>query len=234
MSEARAAWVQRVLGITLPAHPTAAPGTPGDRESLAATRAALAALLPRLKDLLAALPDQAAEIRLRAAQATAAVKAADTAGAAAHIAWLSALRAPAPSADPRAAAPAKSWRDAYAAWQDAKDTIDGQLNALSAHLRRTNDKEMIAIADHGLLRMTNDCFVPARAAFMDFGMARPADRPKLAREAMRRAAALRSQIEADERVAVCEDNPFGVAVTIRKSLIGALDGIVATLEQSAA
>ena len=143
---------------------------------------------------------------------------------------------PAGTAQPQAAADkaatARNWRDAYAAWQDAKDAIDGQLNALSGHLRRTDDKELIEIADKGLMRMTNDCFVPVRAAFMDFNMAKPADRLTLASAAIKRAAALRAQIESDERIAICEENPFGVDVTIRKTLTGALQGVVAVLEQS--
>lgn len=244
MSEAQVAWIERVLGIALSGRAAASrlgPDGPGpDAGRLATARTQLAALLPRLGELAKELPNQSAEIRRRCGQADAAVKASDAAGAQVHLDWLNALVAnsrPAGAARPQAAAAgqvatARNWRDAYATWQDAKDTIDGQINALSSHLRRTNDKELIEIADKGLMRMTNDCFVPVRAAFMDFSMAKPADRLKVASEAIKRAAALRAQIESDERIAICEENPFGVEVTIRKTLIGALQGVVATLEQS--
>lgn len=129
-----------------------------------------------------------------------------------------------PEAGGASANGAGDWQAARQAWQAASDTVDGQITALQAALRQSGDETLREIAEYGLNGVTGNYKVPLMAA-----MAEQAG-PK-ALEVIR---AFRSHIEADERIEVCDDNPFGVAVTIRATLGTALAQMEAALQRRAA
>ena len=137
---------------------------------------------------------------------------------------------PARAATPARPSPAADWPKARARWQAAIEAVDGQIAALQAALRNTDDDELEAIAQFGMNGLTGDHKVKLMVAMIEVaGGDRPAMRsagPKVCAIAQE----FRKHIESDERVGACDDNPFGVAVAIRATLGPALAALVATVE----
>ena len=101
--------------------------------------------------------------------------------------------------------------------------MDGQINKLSAKLRASDDTELKQIAEFGLNGVTGDHKVPLMAAIRELDSA-PAEKLKgLVAKAGGIAASFKAHIDKDERVTECDQNPFGVQVSIKKSIGGALD-----------
>jgi pyruvate-formate lyase-activating enzyme len=107
---------------------------------------------------------------------------------------------------------------AAAAWREASEAVDGQIAALQQSLRAQKNGELEEIAEFGLNGVTGGFKVPLTAALLAAqrgGLRELAAIPRIA-------ARFRAHIEADERVAACDANPFGVAVSIRAILVPAL------------
>jgi hypothetical protein len=121
------------------------------------------------------------------------------------------------------------WRVARAAWQDAIEAVDGQIAALQKVMRDSGDETLEEIAEYGLNGVTKGHKVPLMAAMMEVGAGTPDALVKAGPKALAAAQAFRKHIESDERVAACDDNPGGVAVTIRGTLGPALAQIEAAL-----
>ena len=81
------------------------------------------------------------------------------------------------------------------------------------------------IADFGLNAVTGGFKVPLMAALAGAERGAAADIAKLAELIPR----FRAHLESDERVEVCDDNPFGVAMSIRATLVPALDKLASGL-----
>jgi hypothetical protein len=115
---------------------------------------------------------------------------------------------------------ATRWPRARNAWQDASDTIDGQIAKLQQALRNSPDEDLQAIAEFGLNALTGNHKVRIMAGIRDVDGSggAPAARDKLAAlvEAFSR------HIASDERVMACDENPLGVPMSIRATLGGAL------------
>jgi hypothetical protein len=127
-------------------------------------------------------------------------------------------------------APAADWRTARADWQDALETVDGQIAALVAAMRASDDDVMEAVADRGMNALTANHKVKLMAALMDIGSGDSASIRKSGPKALAIARQFSSHIETDERIAACEDNPFGVPLTIRATLGPALVTLMVTIE----
>ncbi len=166
MSEAQHAWVQRVLGVTVPGK--ANPGNAGPG----------------------------------ATAATASVRPQD-------------------------------WAAARGAWQVACDAIDGQISTLQSALRADGDDTLKQIAEFGMNALTGNHRVQLMAAFAEIGGGDPALTAKLAPGTVRLIQAFRTFLESDEKIEVCDDNPFGVKVTIRNTLGAALGRMEALLQAKA-
>ncbi len=135
------------------------------------------------------------------------------------------------SAPANAAAPAPGdWRAARDAWQAASDTVDGQIGALQAALRASDDETLREIAEYGLNGVTGNHKVPLMAAMTEIGAGDAAAVAKAGPKALGIIQAFRSHIEGDERIEVCDDNPFGVPVAIRATLGAALARMQASLQ----
>jgi hypothetical protein len=125
-----------------------------------------------------------------------------------------------------------AWRDAVDAWRDASEEGDGQISALALVLRRSGDVELEEIADYGLNGMTGNFKVRLLAAIHDAGRTGPD-----ARQAAKLGTIVhgfRSHLDTDERILGCDENPFGIAVSLRRTLGNALDQIEAALRLSPA
>ncbi|HET6608309.1 MAG TPA: hypothetical protein VFG62_16655 [Rhodopila sp.] len=121
------------------------------------------------------------------------------------------------------------WRAARAAWQDAIETVDGQISALQKVMRDSDDEALEEIAEYGLNALTRNHKVPLMAAMMEIGAGSAESLAKSGAKALAAARAFRTHIESDERVAACDENPGGVQVSIRNTLGPALAQIEAAL-----
>jgi hypothetical protein len=213
-----------------------------------ALRDRLRAVTPLYQQAAREVPDRKPALDQLAAAAAAAAKARDHAGALALLDRLeaaarAALAAPPPAAggaaadepdddlDADEAAPIdeaafrRGWPAARQAWQDASDAVDGQLAKLQTALKASGDTELVEIAEYGLNGVTGNHKVPLMASVRELDSAAG---PKLAGAVSRAArivAAFRAHLDGAETVAACDDNPFGVPVTIRKSIGGALQAL---------
>ena len=116
-------------------------------------------------------------------------------------------------------------REAAARWRDASDAVDAQIAQLQQALRGSKDTELQEIGQYGMNAVTGNFRVPLMAALAGAQQGNAQDQSKLVGAIAR----FRSHLESDERVEACDDNPFGVAVSLRGTLIPALDELARSL-----
>jgi hypothetical protein len=141
----------------------------------------------------------------------------------AQDAWIErVLGVAAPTGSATNAGAPPEWEPARARWQEAGETVNHQIAALQQKLRGSDDEELVAIAEYGLNGITGNHRARLTAQLMEIGdgnggklAERGAKLQKLVRD-------YRAYLEASPEVAVCDRNPFGVAVSIRATLGGAL------------
>jgi hypothetical protein len=109
-------------------------------------------------------------------------------------------------------------QSAIAQFRAASAAVDAQITALQHALTASDDEELREIGDYGLNAVTGNFRVPLMAALLD--IERGADPGQKLASAIE---AFRDHLETDDQVEACDDNPFGVAVSIRATLIPALD-----------
>jgi hypothetical protein len=123
----------------------------------------------------------------------------------------------------------RRWQQSYAAWQDAIETVDKQMEALGKACREIDNPWLEKIAELGLPAVTGNFKTPLMAACFEVTQA-PAD--KVAGPAAKARSALANfakHIATDPQVAGCDGNPFGVSVSIRATLGPAMKSLNDTL-----
>lgn len=113
--------------------------------------------------------------------------------------------------------------DAMTIWRDARESVDTGISQLQSALRGYDDPDLSRIAEMGLNGITDGVQTGLMAALFDFQRASGEGRVKAAQTLAQRVADCRKVIEGDPIIALCEDNPFGVAVSIRGPLGAALN-----------
>ena len=126
----------------------------------------------------------------------------------------------------------QNWEQAKVAWLDAVDKVNAQLNSLRAELLNQEDSELKQIAEYGLNAVTDNHRVPLQASIINVDKAVGQAKAKFIVKTREFVEEFRDHIDTDEQVEACDENPFGVAVTIRNSLGGALTALDAALEQA--
>lgn len=121
------------------------------------------------------------------------------------------------------------WRQAKQAWQIAIEEIDGQMAKLQGVLKNSEDEELQAIAEFGFNATTGNFKVPLMAAMRDIDAAEESALMNSIAKAQPIIVKFQQHIASDQRVEACDNNPFGVRVTIRQSLGSALTSLNATL-----
>lgn len=111
---------------------------------------------------------------------------------------------------------------ALAAWRQALDKVDGQISALQSVLRSSPDEDLHEIAEFGLNAITGSNKIKLQAALLEI--------PAKKAVAARLAGAFAAHLATDKRVAACDANPFGVALSIRATLVPALGALQAALQ----
>jgi hypothetical protein len=114
------------------------------------------------------------------------------------------------------------WADARSGWTEASEKVDGQLAQLGSKLKASGNADSIDIAERGLSSITGDVKTPLLAALLGVDSATGTARAKAVDKARQAVEAFRKRIETDERVVVCDENPFEVEVSIRSTLGAAL------------
>ncbi|MBV9757320.1 MAG: hypothetical protein JO047_09725 [Alphaproteobacteria bacterium] len=119
----------------------------------------------------------------------------------------------------------QQWQQSFAAFRDAIETVDQQMDALGGACRQTKNAWLVNIADLGLPAVTGNFKTPLMAACLEVSSA-PAEKVAGAAAKARTALANFAQhIATDPQVAGCDGNPFGVAVSIRATLGPALKSL---------
>ena len=119
----------------------------------------------------------------------------------------------------------QQWQQSFAAFQDAIETVDKQMEALGGACRQTKNAWLVNIADLGLPAVTGNFKTPLMAACMDVSSAQGDKVTGAAATARSAVANFANHIASDPQVAVCDDNPFGVSVSIRATLGPALKSL---------
>jgi hypothetical protein len=119
----------------------------------------------------------------------------------------------------------RSLGEAAADWRAASEMVDGQIAALQKALLASDDEELQEIGQYGVNGITGNFKVKLMAALMGVEAGRDADRAKLAALVPQ----FRAHLDSSERIAACDDNPFGVTVSIRATLGPALDRLARSL-----
>ena len=118
---------------------------------------------------------------------------------------------------------------AIAAWREASEAVDSQIEALAQALRQTGDPELADIAEFGLNAVTGDHKVPLMAALFDVGSGSPENMGKVKAKALAMVQAFQTHIDTDDRVAVCDNNPAQIPVSVRATLGPSLRQLAAAL-----
>ncbi len=126
------------------------------------------------------------------------------------------------------------FKDKYASassgWNSAIGTVDGQVDALGKAMAKHDDPDIKAIAKHALAGVTGG-YKQLFAAYLK-AVGDGSDAAAVRKEGpglLGAVADLRTTIEKDRQVAVMDDNPFGVAVSIKGTLGPALNELEAAL-----
>ncbi|MBV8913848.1 MAG: hypothetical protein JOZ05_12510 [Acetobacteraceae bacterium] len=114
-------------------------------------------------------------------------------------------------------------------WREAKDVVDDQIGRIQGALRATEIDGALALADGGLGRITNNLQTRLIAALIDFDRSRGAEQAQTAAKVRSVLGPLANVVAKDPLLAVLEENPFGVAVSIRATLAAAFSEIEARL-----
>lgn len=122
---------------------------------------------------------------------------------------------------------------AKTAWQSAIEAVDTQITGLQSALKQNESEALKSIAEFGLGGVTRGSKVKLAAALMELGDGSPAAVKKAGPKVLAAIAGFRTIITADPRVAVVDDNPFNVAVSIKGTLGPALDGLEKALNAAA-
>ena len=123
---------------------------------------------------------------------------------------------------PVTAAWEKTWKDARLVWQTASDSIDLQISALQSKLKGSDDPELQEIGEFGLNAITGNRRVRVMAAMRDLdGLDSPPDKGTISKVS-KTIEELESHIDNDDRIAAVDNNPFGVTVSVAKSISSAL------------
>jgi hypothetical protein len=123
------------------------------------------------------------------------------------------------------------WPKLRAAFDDAVTTVDEQITALQTALKNSGDDTLEEIAEFGMNGITGDHRVKLMAAMFDIDRGGSESVRAAGPELVKLAEEFKAYLDTDERVEVCDDNPFGVPVSIRATLGGALGRLAVELQK---
>ncbi len=204
--------------------------TPPETDGAAEFTARLKTLMKDIQKARQGATPAGQEINERIARANTAARTQKFADANAHLDRIEELLA---QTAPEGAAPEA--KDGAArtlqTWQSAKEMVNSQITRLQGKLRETQDPDFLRIANFGLNGITKRLQVGLHVALMEFDQAQGEARDKARAKAQAAVKDFRAFLKSDPMVAVVEDNPFGVPVTLRTTLGKALNAIHKSLSR---
>ena len=121
----------------------------------------------------------------------------------------------------------QNWAAARKNLREAIDKVEGQLAGLAEALLKSNDPNMIWVAEEGLTQLLGG--LRASATTIDKSASKtPAKVVAFARPAI---AELEKRLDSPQ-IKVCDQNKFGVKVSVKKTIEAAIDELVKTLESA--
>lgn len=223
-------------GASPKAEPPKAPPPPPQDNTMAGFTKRFQGLMPQIKQAIAAGGPTAPEIKLKSAEAGAAANKKDFAKANSLLDDVEAAlkKSGASSATGTGQAEAKKpaavseefrkkWASAKQAWQTANDSVDEQVAKLQGALKKSNDEELQEIAEFGLNGVTGNLKVPLMAVLKDIDDANGETLPKHSARLRTIVTGFRKHITSNPKIEACDDNPFGVKMTIKQTIGGGLD-----------
>ncbi|MEX0340546.1 MAG: hypothetical protein AB3N11_16085 [Arenibacterium sp.] len=127
-----------------------------------------------------------------------------------------------------------AWGKARGAWQDASETVDGQISKLQSVLKGSGDPDLERIAEYGLNAVTGNHRVRLMAAVMDIDRVKGVPSKDMVTNAAKQIGALEKHITSDAVVKAIDNNPFKVDVSIAKTLSSATAELKGALRQAVA
>ena len=127
----------------------------------------------------------------------------------------------------------KKWAGARQAWQAVSDTLDAQLANLQSALKKSNDEDFREIAEFGLNGVTGNFKVPLMAALKEMDNVHADTLPKTSARTRAIIAGFRKHLTSSAKIEACDDNPFGVKMSIRQTIGGGLDKLEEALPAAA-
>jgi uncharacterized protein involved in exopolysaccharide biosynthesis len=121
------------------------------------------------------------------------------------------------------------WQAASHAFRVATDQVDGQISALQAELRQSEDDELVEIAEFGLNGITGNTRVPLLASLMDAKTGSRQDLITAGPKIEGAAQAFLNQLASEPRVAACDENPYGVPMSIYATYSDAVQQLLTAL-----
>lgn len=118
------------------------------------------------------------------------------------------------------------WKAARDAFQEAAESVDAQITLLQRELRGSDETDLQEIAEFGLNGLTANTRVPLLTALTAAGRGNVMLLKKAAPKIEQAATAFINQLSTDPRVAACDENPFGVPVTIIATYQDAVDQLL--------
>ena len=204
--------------------PVAAPAAPATGDVAARLTAVLATMVPRLRALPAGPVQSELAVQIRAAQGL--IVAGDTAGATAALRALAEALTRAEAA-PATAAPGPKPQDI---WNAAKEAADVGIAKLQSALRGIGHPDTTRIAEFGMAGLSGGGVqTKLMTSLFTLSSATGEDRVRAENTLRGAIAAYRAFLNTNTLVALCDENPFGVALNLRGGLGQALDRIEVSL-----
>jgi hypothetical protein len=191
--------------------------------------ARLSELTPAIQQAIAAAPDKKAPLLKLVAKVKDDAKAGKVDAASAALRALEQfLPARTAGARPGEGASVAKILEARDRWQTAKASTDSGLNRLQTALRARSNPRLHRIAEFGFHGVTAGLQVGVAAALIDCERSSWTD-PKINAKAAQAIVGVTRFLESNPMVALCDDNPFGVNVGLRTTLLPTLTEFAATL-----
>jgi molybdenum-dependent DNA-binding transcriptional regulator ModE len=125
------------------------------------------------------------------------------------------------------------WAKAFETFRDAIEQVDSQMGALGSACRQSGSAVLQSIADLGLPAVTLNHKTPLMAACIDVTESSDDKVAAAAAKARMAIGDFARHIASSPLVAACDSNPFGVKVSIRGTLVPALQTLNAALRRVA-
>jgi hypothetical protein len=124
------------------------------------------------------------------------------------------------------------WPEAKRVWRDAMEDVDAQMARLQQKLLDSEDDDVMEIGEFGLNAVTSNHKVPIMAGMLEVDQAGELLAFGTVMKLVQKIIKFRQFLQQDIRVAACDENPFGVPVSIRGTLIPALEQLELSLTEA--